>query len=234
MNSGAELSLIKTGGNMKFSLLIIFILIGATGCQNTRSKGDKAINSLVSTASSSTAAANKLAKAKAMENSSEKTGLPKAFTKKSLYEELTGQKLAHEKAPTKILQLARQSKAEKNYALALKRYNTLIKRFPNAIEVQTAYYDKSLMYSEMGLVEQSKFNLKRAQDFKVKPVSFASKNAKAPVKSIAIGRGSRAPAALKAPAKVTLPVSSQLAAPIPLNKKTSQRGTNQQGSPAVR
>ena len=136
---------------MNFSLLISFSFIVLVGCQSLRIGNDHDSAKTQNTK-------NKII-------NSEIT--PISISKKTIYEELTGYKMRAESAPAKILQYARQAKGEKNYALALKRYNTLIKRFPKAEEVRTALYDKSAMYLEMGLTEQSKLNLKMAQRFQV-------------------------------------------------------------------
>ena len=90
------------------------------------------------------------------------------LSRQSLFEELTGQKIVAKTAPAKILQFAREARYDKNYALAIKRYNTLIKKYPRSQEVQSAYFDKSAMYAEMGLKDQSQYNLRLAQNFRLK------------------------------------------------------------------
>lgn len=67
-------------------------------------------------------------------------------------------------APSRILELARDAKWKRDYVTALKRYNTLIVKFPKAKkEVRQAYLDKAELYKEMGLLEQSKYNLEKAK-----------------------------------------------------------------------
>lgn len=143
---------------MKFSLFIIFVSMSFLSCQSMRNTS----NPKSSIFDSSSGRSSKL------------NIQASPLSRKSIYEELTGRQLAAASAPTQILQLARAAKSEKNYALALRRYNTLIKKFPRAQEVKAAYYDKSAMYAEMGLLDQSKFNLQLAQQFKV--LSYAKSN----------------------------------------------------------
>jgi len=156
---------------MKFSLFIIFVSMAFLSCQSMRNKSGQ--NSFASDRSSS--------------RSSKLNIQPAPLSRKTIYEELTGHQIAAASAPAQILRFARVAKSEKNYALALRRYNTLIKKYPRAQEVRTAYYDKSAMYSEMGLMEQSKYNLQLAQQFKVLPLSKTNvaQNQKVTFRSIA-------------------------------------------------
>lgn len=86
------------------------------------------------------------------------------FAAKSAYEELTGKKpLTRKDAPKQILELARDAKWKKDYITAIKRYNTLIVKFPKAPEVRKAYLDKAQLYKEMGLKQQSQYNLEKAK-----------------------------------------------------------------------
>lgn len=85
-----------------------------------------------------------------------------SLSKDQVFKDLTGKNTTV--AVTKsaqILKLARESKSQKNYVLAIKRYNTLLVKFPKAKEIPYVYLDKSQMYRELGLVEQSELNLKK-------------------------------------------------------------------------
>ncbi len=87
-----------------------------------------------------------------------------ALGQKSIYEELTGKKrVSAKKAPTRILELARDAKWKRDYVTALKRYNTIIVKYPKSKEVRQAYLDKAALYREMGLLQQSKYNMEKAK-----------------------------------------------------------------------
>jgi len=135
---------------MKVSLLFISVSFLLMGCQSMRNQKN-----------STNFVASKLAR---QENQDAMRSNP--ISRQSLYEELTGQKVIAKTVPAKILHFAREARYDKNYALALKRYNILIKKYPRSMEVQSAYFDKSAMYAEMGLKTQSLHNLKLAQNFK--------------------------------------------------------------------
>lgn len=102
---------------------------------------------------------------------------------KSLREKLTGQKKIESVKRTPLVQqkknnqtkviplkpaqkglaLAREAKAEKNYILAIKRYNFILKYFSKSVEARQALMDKAQIYKEMGLEEQAQYNKIRAQ-----------------------------------------------------------------------
>lgn len=87
-----------------------------------------------------------------------------ALAQKSIYEELTGKKsLSGKQAPARILEMARDAKWKRDYVTALKRYNTIIVKYPKSKEVRQAYLDKAALYKEMGLLEQSKYNQQKAK-----------------------------------------------------------------------
>lgn len=87
-----------------------------------------------------------------------------ALAQKSIYEELTGKKgISGKQAPVRILEMARDAKWKRDYVTALKRYNTIIVKFPKSKEVRQAYLDKAALYKEMGLLEQSKYNIQKAK-----------------------------------------------------------------------
>lgn len=92
----------------------------------------------------------------------------------TLTEKLTGRAdISKLKPAQKALVLARQSRDEKNYILAIKRYNFIIKHFPKTLEARTAHLDKASLYQKMGLQQPAVFNQKRAalisQGFKQAP-----------------------------------------------------------------
>lgn len=87
-----------------------------------------------------------------------------ALAQKSIYEELTGTKnMSVKQAPTRVLEMARDAKWKRDYVTALKRYNTIIVRYPKSKEVRQAYLDKAELYREMGLTQASKYNLEKAK-----------------------------------------------------------------------
>ncbi len=63
----------------------------------------------------------------------------------------------------KALMLARKSRDEKNYVLAIKRYNYIIKNFSTTPEYVTALFDKSAIYKKMGFEQPAVYNFKKAQ-----------------------------------------------------------------------
>ncbi|MFN3454648.1 MAG: hypothetical protein ACK41T_06765 [Pseudobdellovibrio sp.] len=129
---------------MRISLLFILLNLMILGCQSS----DKKRNQNVATKSE---AISQRAKQAATSES--------PLSKKNIYEELTGKSIVAQGHPArKVLSLARQAKQEKNYTLAIKRYNTLLVKFPKAAEVKDAYFDKAEMYREMGLLEQAQYN----------------------------------------------------------------------------
>lgn len=95
---------------------------------------------------------------------------PKATPKNEqnfLYQQLTGQKTKTstvdktQASAEKALMLARQSKKQKDYILAIKRYNFILKYYAKTPQAKMALIDKSDMYKEMGLPEQAAYNQKR-------------------------------------------------------------------------
>jgi hypothetical protein len=88
-----------------------------------------------------------------------------------LYKQLTGKTLnttTTQKKSQKIiasadkaLMLARQSRDEKNYIQAIKRYNFILKYYSKTNHAKLALVDKSMMYKEMGLPVQAAYNQKK-------------------------------------------------------------------------
>lgn len=143
---------------MRFSLLITLVTFSFLGCQ-TVSK----------TANNSTKSANTTAKKsnspliKNQPVAKQPTSNP-ALAQKTIYEELTGKKgLSGKQTPVRILEMARDAKWKRDYVTALKRYNTIIVKYPKSKEARQAYLDKAALYKEMGLLEQSKYNMQKAK-----------------------------------------------------------------------
>ncbi len=87
---------------------------------------------------------------------------------KTNIEKLTGVRTLNTKESiqsisAKALMLARQSRDEKNYVLAIKRYNYIIKNFSTTPEYVTALFDKSAIYKKMGFEQPAVYNFKKAQ-----------------------------------------------------------------------
>ncbi|OFZ31201.1 MAG: hypothetical protein A2622_00975 [Bdellovibrionales bacterium RIFCSPHIGHO2_01_FULL_40_29] len=98
---------------------------------------------------------------------------PSALNEKKLLEELTGVKATDETLATKKMKkaplpvqhfMAGQKAAEqKNYILAIKHFNTVLKKYPQSSQVRPALLAKAKIYNEMGLQSQSQHNMKMAQ-----------------------------------------------------------------------
>lgn len=85
----------------------------------------------------------------------------------ALYEQLAG-KNAPAQASSKVtasadkaLILARQSRVERNYILAIKRYNFILKYYPKTQQAKLALVDKVSLYKEMNLSEPANYNQKK-------------------------------------------------------------------------
>jgi uncharacterized membrane protein YcgQ (UPF0703/DUF1980 family) len=85
----------------------------------------------------------------------------------ALYEQLAGKNSTTtmtNKVTTsaeKALALARLSRSEKNYILAIKRYNFILKYYSKTKQAQLALADKASLYSEMNLSEPALHNRKK-------------------------------------------------------------------------
>jgi hypothetical protein len=95
------------------------------------------------------------------------TKTPAATNQKELYQQLTG-RTTTAKLPVKVvasaekaLMLARESRDSKNYILAIKRYNFILKYYSKTTQAKLALIDKSMLYKEMGLPEQAAYNQKK-------------------------------------------------------------------------
>lgn len=108
-----------------------------------------------------------------------------AVNDKALLEELTGKKSAtvqkSKKSPLSVrhYQAGKAAAAQKNYILAIKHFNTVIKNYPKSVEVKSALVAKAQIYKEMGLQDQANRNLKMAQTKNVKPQQAANTQGKA-------------------------------------------------------
>lgn len=139
---------------MRFSLLITLVTFSFLSCQ-TVSKAQKSVNATAKKSNSALIKNQPVTKQPASNP---------ALAQKTIYEELTGQKgLSAKQAPARILELARDAKWKRDYVTALKRYNTIIVKYPKSKEVRQAYLDKASLYKEMGLLEQSKYNMQKAK-----------------------------------------------------------------------
>ncbi len=85
----------------------------------------------------------------------------------ALYEQLAGKNATPQvsskvtASAEKALNLARQSRTEKNYILAIKRYNFILKYYPKTQQAKLALVDKVSLYKEMNLSEPANYNQKK-------------------------------------------------------------------------
>ncbi|AZZ36434.1 hypothetical protein CIK05_06400 [Bdellovibrio sp. qaytius] len=148
---------------MKFSLLITLLIFPILSCQSM-SKNAKSTNPAAKKANSSIEAKQSVTKRGAVSPSAKQSAANPAIAQKSIYEELTGTKgMSAKQAPTRVLEMARDARWKRDYVSALKRYNTIIVKYPKSKEVRQAYLDKAELYREMGLTQQSKYNLEKAK-----------------------------------------------------------------------
>lgn len=113
---------------------------------------------------------------------------PAALNEKSLIEELTGKKdvavtissINLKKAPLPLQHYVAGKKAaeQKNYILAIKHFNTVLKKYPQSAQVGPTLTAKAMVYQEMGLKSQASHNLSMAQK-KNQPTSQVAKSKQA-------------------------------------------------------
>ncbi|MBC7464509.1 MAG: hypothetical protein H7256_00830 [Bdellovibrio sp.] len=113
------------------------------------------------------------AKVQTTANTSQNNMKSSALSEKNLVEELTGKKTAPvaaqpvnlKNAPLSVQHFAAGQRAmeQKNYILAIKHFNTVIKKYPMSAQVKPALVAKAKVYQEMGLQPQAQRNLKLAQ-----------------------------------------------------------------------
>ncbi len=83
---------------------------------------------------------------------------------KTMTEKLTGKKSAESMSiPDRALSLARQSKNQKKFIQAIKRYNYIIQKFPGTTASRNAFLDKAQIYNLMGLRSAVLHNQNKAQ-----------------------------------------------------------------------
>jgi hypothetical protein len=118
-----------------------------------------------------------------------------ALPQNSVYEQLTGNKQQSKKvnaqsnrpiakkpqskvvaSAQKALTLARESRSQKNYILAIKRFNFILKYYSKTSEAKTALAEKASLYKEMGLNEQATYNLNKLTQLASVKKAAASKN----------------------------------------------------------
>ena len=63
----------------------------------------------------------------------------------------------------RALLLARLSRDQKNYVVAIKRYNYIIKNFSNSKQAVAALSDKAAIYNKMGFEKPASYNLTKAK-----------------------------------------------------------------------
>ncbi len=187
---------------MKISLSITFLTLALSSCQSLRNYNNSRVSSGSVRNPVNSQSKQDLMRNQAVLNSNTHFD-QRLLDEKKLYAELTGKnkKSAVLTAP-RVLKLARESKDQKNYINALKRYNLIFTKFPNSTEVIMAYYDKAEIYKEMGLFAQADYNIQQAQ--LVLKKRKTQKTVKAPIKT-------PIKASLRAPLKV--PLKAQLNPP---------------------
>ncbi len=139
---------------MKLSLSFILCCVLFSGCQSFNKNNSSRTKSVKNT--------THVARQKSKINADEKW-----LSKESIYQELTGQKINSQQVGVKLLKMAEQAQSEKNYILALKRYNTVIARFPQSKLAQSALLGKADLYKKMGLGQQAQYNARLARDYKL-------------------------------------------------------------------
>ena len=99
-----------------------------------------------------------------------------ASLKKAVGKKVQVTKATSLKPAQKGLILAREAKAKKDYILAIKRYNFILKYFAKTPEAKIALMDKADIYKDMGLEEQAQYNKTRAQKMTVQAAAPAVGN----------------------------------------------------------
>lgn len=110
-------------------------------------------------------------------NNNEMAQLKSPLSDRQLIQELTGKSVSNlpnqEQLKSKPLSTQHyyaglRAAESKNYILAIKHFNTVLKKYPRSIEVKSAFAAKAKVYKEMGLSEPASLNLKMAQTQKAK------------------------------------------------------------------
>lgn len=99
------------------------------------------------------------------------------LNEKALIQELTGkavsnlptqQELKNKPLSTQHYFAGLRSAESKNYIMAIKHFNTVLKKYPRSAEVKSAFEAKAKVYKEMGLAEPASLNMRMAQAAKAK------------------------------------------------------------------
>lgn len=95
---------------------------------------------------------------------------------KSLIQELTGkaastlptqQELKSKPLSTQHYYAGLRAAEGQNYILAIKHFNTVLKKYPRSSEVKLSFEAKAKVYKEMGLSEPASLNMRMAQGSKL-------------------------------------------------------------------
>ena len=78
----------------------------------------------------------------------------------------TQAQLKNKPLPTQHYFAGLRAYESKNYIKAIKHFNTVLKKYPQAPEVKLSFVAKAKIYNEMGLEEPAQLNLKMAQSSK--------------------------------------------------------------------
>lgn len=93
-------------------------------------------------------------------------------SEKSLIQELTGKKvstlptqeeLKNKPLSTQHYYAGLRAAESQNYIIAIKHFNTVLKKYPRSSEVKSAFTAKAKVYKEMGLNEPASLNMRMAQ-----------------------------------------------------------------------
>ncbi len=115
-------------------------------------------------------------------NQSEKASVRSPLSnEQNILQELTGRTpagspseavLKNAPMPVRHYYAGQRAAEQKNYIMAIKHFNTVIKKYPNSAQVKPALLAKAKIYKEMGLIEPAQFNMQMAQ----RKINFKSKS----------------------------------------------------------
>ncbi len=77
----------------------------------------------------------------------------------------------------------------KNYIMAIKHYNTVLKKYPRSPEVKAAFAAKAKVYKEMGLSEPANLNMRMSQGQILKPALNKTSRATASASAVVAPQG---------------------------------------------
>ncbi len=103
--------------------------------------------------------------------------LPAITSDQKIMQELTGKSdvkfsqadLKKQPLPVQHLFAGEKAAQQKKYIMAIKHFNTVIKKYPRSAEMKKALVAKSNMYKEMGLSEPSQLNMSLARSSNLVP-----------------------------------------------------------------